>query len=41
MITTKIRTMVETIRNKNNDGQMERYQALRNGYEIKYYIKQG
>ena len=24
-----------------NDGHMERYQAVRNGYEIKYDIKQG
>ena len=24
-----------------NDGHMERYQAVRNGYEKKYYFKQG
>ena len=28
-------------RPKNNDGHMERYQAVRNGYESKYDIKQG
>ena len=28
-------------REENNDGHMERYQAVRNGYEIKYDIKQG
>ena len=28
-------------RKENNDGHMERYQAVRNGYEIKYDIKQG
>ena len=25
----------------NNDGHVERYKAVRNGYEIKYDIKQG
>ena len=28
-------------RKENNDGHMERYQAVRNGFEIKYGIKQG
>ena len=28
-------------RKENNDGHVERYQALRNRYEIKYDIKQG